>query len=100
MTVTATTTNGTARKLKPRAAVQQAKLELTQDKKGKGKTTSDHPVAELIRDHPVASVGLAAVAGFLIVTIKPGRLILRQTFLAGFGLLLRRALIKYITQSR
>lgn len=100
MIATESTTNGRARRLKPRAAVQQAKLELTQDPKKRGKSSANHPVAELIRDHPAASVGFAAIAGFLIVAIKPGRLILRQTFLAGFGLLLRRALIKYLTQSR
>lgn len=93
--MTTTTSNGTTRKLKPRAAVRQAKRELTESS-SKSNKSNDHPVAELIRDHPAASVGLAAVAGFLIVAVKPGRLLMRQVFMAGTGILLRKALVKYL----
>jgi hypothetical protein len=83
------------RKLKPRAAVARAKADLL------GKSDphqAQHPVAELIRDHPTASVGLAAVAGFLIVVAKPGRMLVRQVLMAGTGILLRKALVKYLSK--
>jgi ElaB/YqjD/DUF883 family membrane-anchored ribosome-binding protein len=80
------------KKLKPRAEVARAKAQLIDQ----SNSPASHPAADLIRRHPAASVGLAAIFGFAIVVIKPGRLLMRQVLMAGTGILLRKALLKYL----
>ncbi|MFI4859616.1 MAG: hypothetical protein ACIAXF_02925 [Phycisphaerales bacterium JB063] len=81
----------------PRVEVEQAKAALLAPPRRQ--ESIEHPALQLVKEHPLPAVGLAAVAGFVIVAVKPGRVLVRQTLMAGTGILLRRALAKYLRSS-